>query len=71
MRGEARRKRLALRNGAGEGCGNEPLVVDTLRGRIRLRWDETAAAKCGLRMTAALVIFCKWPGAAQRDRARQ
>ena len=41
--GEARRKALAARLGAGEGPA-EPQVVDTLGGRMHVRWDEGAAA---------------------------
>jgi hypothetical protein len=41
--GEARRKALAARRGAGAQPA-EPQVVDTLGGRIHVRWDEAAAA---------------------------
>jgi hypothetical protein len=40
--GEARRKALAAREGAGED--QQPQVVDTLGGRMHVRWDEGAAA---------------------------
>jgi len=41
--GEARRKALAARQVAGQGP-DEPQVVDTLGGRMHVRWDEGAAA---------------------------
>ena len=41
--GEARRKALASRSGAG-GESVEPQIVDTLGGRMHVRWDEGAAA---------------------------
>jgi hypothetical protein len=41
--GEARRKALAARRGAGAQPA-EPQVVDTLGGRIHVRWDEAATA---------------------------
>ena len=41
--GEARRKALAARRGAGDEPA-EPQVVDTLGGRMHVRWDEGAAA---------------------------
>jgi hypothetical protein len=41
--GEARRKALAARQGAGAEPA-EPQVVDTLGGRMHVRWDEGAAA---------------------------
>jgi len=41
--GEARRKALAARIGAGDEPA-PPLVVDTLGGRMHVRWDEGAAA---------------------------
>jgi hypothetical protein len=41
--GEARRKALAARREAGQG-GRQPQVVDTLGGRMHVRWDEAAAA---------------------------
>ena len=41
--GEARRKALAARRGAGDEPA-QPLVVDTLGGRMHVRWDEGAAA---------------------------
>jgi Transposase DDE domain group 1 len=41
--GEARRKALAVRCEAG-GAGPKPQVVDTLGGRMHVRWDEHAAA---------------------------
>ena len=41
--GEARRKALAARRGAGSEPA-EPQVVDTLGGRMHVRWDEGAAA---------------------------
>ena len=41
--GEARRRALAVRQGAGQGP-DEPQVVDTLGGRMHVRWDEGAAA---------------------------
>jgi len=41
--GEARRKALAARRGGGEEP-TEPQVVDTLGGRMNVRWDEGAAA---------------------------
>ena len=40
--GEARRRALAGRQGTGEG--QPPQVVDTLGGRMHVRWDEGAAA---------------------------
>ena len=40
--GEARRKALAVRKGADED--QPPHVVDTLGGRMHVRWDEGAAA---------------------------
>ena len=43
LMGEARRKALAARRGAGDGPA-EPQVVDTLGGRMHVRWDEGAAA---------------------------
>jgi len=64
--GEARRKRLALRNGGGEGAGNEPQVVDTLGGRMHVRWDETAAATPHGQLVffpeflAATEVFNRW-----------
>jgi len=41
--GNARRKALAARRGGGQEPG-EPQVVDTLGGRMHVRWDEGAAA---------------------------
>jgi hypothetical protein len=41
--GEARRKALAARQGGWPGPA-EPQVVDTLGGRMHVRWDEGAAA---------------------------
>ena len=41
--GEAKRKALAARHGAGQEP-SEPQVVDTLGGRMHVRWDEGAAA---------------------------
>jgi Transposase DDE domain group 1 len=41
--GEARRKALAVRRGSGDESA-EPQVVDTLGGRMHVRWDEGAAA---------------------------
>ena len=41
--GEARRKALAARRGGGDEP-SQPLVVDTLGGRMHVRWDEGAAA---------------------------
>ncbi|MFN7482672.1 MAG: transposase [Betaproteobacteria bacterium] len=41
--GEARRKALAARRGGGDEP-SQPLVVDTLGGRMPVRWDEVAAA---------------------------
>ena len=41
--GEARRKALAARREAGD-AGQTPQVVDTLGGRMHVRWDEHAAA---------------------------
>jgi hypothetical protein len=40
--GEARRKALVARKGAGDEP--PPQVVDTLGGRMHVRWDEGAAA---------------------------
>lgn len=40
--GESRRKALAVRRDAGD-AGQTPLVVDTLGGRMHVRWDEHAA----------------------------
>ena len=41
--GESRRKALAARHGSGDEPA-EPQVVDTLGGRMHVRWDEGAAA---------------------------
>jgi hypothetical protein len=41
--GEARRRALAVRRGSGDEPA-EPQVVDTLGGRMHVRWDEGAAA---------------------------
>ena len=41
--GEARRKALAARSGAGDESV-QPQVVDTLGGRMHVRWDEGAVA---------------------------
>ena len=41
--GESRRKALAVRREAGEEPA-EPQVVDTLGGRMHVRWDTGAAA---------------------------
>jgi hypothetical protein len=41
--GESRRKALAVRRDAGD-AGQTPRVVDTLGGRMHVRWDEHAAA---------------------------
>lgn len=41
--GEARHKVLAARRGGGDEP-SPPLVVDTLGGRMHVRWDEGAAA---------------------------
>ena len=41
--GEARRRALAARSGAGDESV-QPQVVDTLGGRMHVRWDEGAAA---------------------------
>jgi hypothetical protein len=41
--GEARRRALAVRRGSGDEPA-EPQVVDTLGGRMHVRWDDGAAA---------------------------
>lgn len=41
--GESRRKALAARHGSGDEAA-EPQVVDTLGGRMHVRWDDGAAA---------------------------
>ncbi|HNT37590.1 MAG TPA: hypothetical protein PKO45_00570 [Rubrivivax sp.] len=41
--GEARRKALAVRAKVGEQP-DEPQVVDTLGGRMHVRWDQAASA---------------------------
>ncbi|MFN9571714.1 MAG: hypothetical protein ACK58C_06525 [Betaproteobacteria bacterium] len=41
--GETRRKALAVRRGSGDEPA-EPQVVDTLGGRMHLRWDDVVAA---------------------------
>jgi len=41
--GESKRRRMAASAGVDDG-GNQPQVVDTLGGRMHVRWDEGAAA---------------------------
>ena len=41
--GEAKRKALAARRG-GSTAPSQPQIVDTLGGRMHVRWDEAAAA---------------------------
>ena len=41
--GEAKRKALAARRGA-HAAPSQPQIVDTLGGRMHVRWDEAAAA---------------------------
>ena len=41
--GESRRRALAVRREAGQGA-EQPQVVDTMGGRMHVRWDEDAAA---------------------------
>jgi hypothetical protein len=63
--GEARRRALAVRQGAGHGP-DEPQVVDTLGGRMHVRWDEgTAATPHGqlvffAEFLAATGVFERW-----------
>lgn len=63
--GEARRKRaLALTDGG--GGAEEPLVVDTLGGRMHVRWDEAAPATPNGQLVffaeflAATGVFERW-----------
>ena len=77
--GEARRNALVAGRGSGEGPG-EPQVVDTLGGRMHVRWDEGAAATPHGQLVffaeflAATGVFerwvseCRWPIAAATPR---
>ena len=56
--GESKRKRLAALARV-EGSGDEPRVVDTLGGRMHVRWDQSAAAT----PHGQLVFFAEFLGA--------
>ena len=51
---EAKRKALAARRGA-HAAPSQPQIVDTLGGRMRVRWDQAAA--CGVSQVSALTLL--------------
>jgi hypothetical protein len=63
--GESRRKALAGRRDGGDGS-HAPQVVDTLGGRMHVRWDEAAAATPNGQLVffaeflAATGVFDRW-----------
>ena len=71
--GESRRKALAARRDAGD-ASHTPQVVDTLGGRMHVRWDEHAAATPNGQLVffaeflAATGVFDRWVSIVARCR---
>ena len=63
--GEARQRALAARRSSGDKPA-EPLVVDTLGGRMHVRWDDAAAATPHRQLVffaeflATTGVFARW-----------